>query len=321
MGAAKAKEPKATEKEMLDLLEASLTKVGNGGAGEFAFLRQVRNHAGFNATRTFDGLSVSLWPSRGHTLHVYEVKVSRSDLLRELAKPDKAEDAAKVADHFSIVAPRGVCTLDDLPPTWGYIEASGGVEVTEEQDIPGLGLRPVTRIEGRRLRTVRKAPLLHPDDPERHRQPLPRGVVVAMLRAAGAVPDPQGPTRTELAAEFQRGHDAAVKNIGAKAEAAEGRLEQLEQALRVFQTHSGLTIADTYRFSRGKVDEERLRRLGVQVREALADDNNADRVAGVLRRAMYDIERLEQSAKMARNLAESVISDIADRVAQPSQTA
>src|SRR5829696_7115111 len=90
---------------MLDLLEHSLAKPGNGGAGEYGFVRHVRNDSGFNANRTFDGVSVNLWPSRGHDIHAYEVKVSRSDWKKELARPDKAEDAAKIADRFSIVAP------------------------------------------------------------------------------------------------------------------------------------------------------------------------------------------------------------------------
>jgi hypothetical protein len=38
-----SKEPAATEAEMLDLLERSLAKPGNGGAGEYGFMRQVRN--------------------------------------------------------------------------------------------------------------------------------------------------------------------------------------------------------------------------------------------------------------------------------------
>ena len=82
----KSSDPSATESEMLDLLERHYARTGNGGSGEYAFLRQVRNAAGFDAKRTFDAVVVGLWPSRGHDIHVIEVKVSRSDWQRELAK-------------------------------------------------------------------------------------------------------------------------------------------------------------------------------------------------------------------------------------------
>lgn len=84
-----------TEATVLQLLRERHTAVGNGGAGEHAFLAHVRNAAGFDANRTFDAVAVNLWPSRGLSIHVYEVKVSRSDWKRELAKPAKAEDACR----------------------------------------------------------------------------------------------------------------------------------------------------------------------------------------------------------------------------------
>jgi len=65
-------EPKATEAELLQLLERRHAKQGNGGSGEFAFLTHVRNDGGFSATRTFDAVAVSLWPSRGHAIDVFE---------------------------------------------------------------------------------------------------------------------------------------------------------------------------------------------------------------------------------------------------------
>ena len=56
----KYNDPKATESEMLDILERHYARTGNGGSGEYAFLRQVRNAAGFDAKRTFDAVVVGL---------------------------------------------------------------------------------------------------------------------------------------------------------------------------------------------------------------------------------------------------------------------
>lgn len=172
-GPARSRDPIATESELLDLLEQALTKPD--GTGAYAFMRQVRNAAGGDATRVFDAVAVGLWPSRGHEIHVYEVKVDRSDWMRELGMPEKAEDAARLADRFTVVAPRDVVQLAEVPATWGLIHAVGGTAVM------GEGGR---RIEGRGLRTVRPAPLLRPA--EECRGPVPRSFLVPLLRAASA---------------------------------------------------------------------------------------------------------------------------------------
>lgn len=113
---------KLTEADVLALLRERHTRPGNGGGGEFAFLTHVRNRAGFNATRTFDAVAINLWPSKGLTIEIFEVKVSRSDWLRELKKPDKAAPALALGDYFSVVAPAGCVKPDELPERWGLIE-------------------------------------------------------------------------------------------------------------------------------------------------------------------------------------------------------
>lgn len=121
---------KMTEAAVLALLRARFTKGGSGGNGEFCFLEHVRNGAAFNANRTLDAVAIALWPSRGLTIDGFEVKVSRSDWQRELAQPEKAEDACQLVDRFSIVAPRGVVLDGELPATWGLLEVAGKRLVT-----------------------------------------------------------------------------------------------------------------------------------------------------------------------------------------------
>lgn len=174
-----------TEADMIGLLRQRHTKPGNGGSGEWAFLAHVRNDAAFNANRTFDAVAMGLWPSRGLALHVFEVKVSRSDWQRELSKPEKAEDACKVADYFWIAAPAGVVKPGELPPTWGLIEA------VERKD----GWKLITRTAAPRLTSGKPAPLA-------------RGLMVGMLRSCpDAVPGGKvvGAAARELEAARQRG--------------------------------------------------------------------------------------------------------------------
>jgi len=94
--------------------------------------------------RYADAIAVNLWSSRGHAIHGFEIKVSRSDWLRELKDPSKADTIAGFCDHWFIVAPKGVVKDGELPPTWGLLEVrtSGLVAVKQA---PKMEARPVTR--------------------------------------------------------------------------------------------------------------------------------------------------------------------------------
>lgn len=151
-----------TERDILDLLRARFER-DHGNGPRYVFATHVRNRASFDASRTFDAVAVDLWRSSGLLVHVFEVKVSRSDWLRELADPDKAAAAIERGDTFSIVAPEGIVRLDELPDGWGLYET------------------------GRRgLLTTRRAPRIHRD--RAHRRDtyadMPRDFVVPLLRAA-----------------------------------------------------------------------------------------------------------------------------------------
>lgn len=91
----------------------------------YAVLRQVRNATGFpGQVRTADALAVSLWPSRGISLTGVEVKVSRSDWLREL-KQDKTAEIQKYCNSWFVVAPEKVIEPAEIPAHWGCIELNG----------------------------------------------------------------------------------------------------------------------------------------------------------------------------------------------------
>lgn len=96
------------------------------GAPEYAFMPQVRNGAGFAANRTADAVTMSVWPSRGLHLIGFEIKISRSDWVRELKNPEKADDVVCYMDHFYVVVsdPK-IIQPGELPPTWGLIVPAG----------------------------------------------------------------------------------------------------------------------------------------------------------------------------------------------------
>lgn len=152
---------KYTERDVLDLLRARFER-DHGNGPRYVFATHVRNRASFDASRTFDAVAVDLWRSSGLLVHVFEVKVSRSDWLRELADPSKAAAAIERGDTFAIVAPPGVVRLEELPGGWGLYEVVGDRIVTRR----GATIH--------RSREHRRAAF--PD--------MPRDFVIPLLRAA-----------------------------------------------------------------------------------------------------------------------------------------
>ncbi len=69
--------------------------------------------------RRFDLIAIMGWQSRGHEAMGFEIKVSRSDWLRELREPAKAEPLVDMCSRWWIVAPPCVVDVQELPPAWG----------------------------------------------------------------------------------------------------------------------------------------------------------------------------------------------------------
>jgi hypothetical protein len=87
-----------------------------------AWLYEVGNATGWAANRHADALVVSCWPSRGLWVAGIEVKVSRSDWLRELKDPQKSDDIQAHCHFWWLVTTPGIVREGELPVTWGLIE-------------------------------------------------------------------------------------------------------------------------------------------------------------------------------------------------------
>ncbi|GAI18718.1 unnamed protein product, partial [marine sediment metagenome] len=88
----------------------------------YAFLTQVGNATGFICNRWADAIAMSLWPSRGLEIIGFEIKVSRSDWVKELKKPDKADTIANYCDSWYLVlGDESILRLGELPMEWGLM--------------------------------------------------------------------------------------------------------------------------------------------------------------------------------------------------------
>lgn len=114
---------------------------------EWALLEEVRNATGFQRqTRTADAIAMSLWPSRGLELHGFELKVSRSDWMREKEEPAKAEELCRFCDRWwLVVSDEAIVQPGELPPTWGLLVPKGQ-KLVARVEAPKLEAQPVTRL-------------------------------------------------------------------------------------------------------------------------------------------------------------------------------
>lgn len=115
---------KWTEREVLDALHQRLCRLDRGMTSRRYVIAEHVRLSPLAARRILDLVAMDTWSSSGYALDGFEVKVSRSDLRRELAQPGKAAAFEEHLDTFSIVAP--VAVLSGwremlFPPQWGVM--------------------------------------------------------------------------------------------------------------------------------------------------------------------------------------------------------
>lgn len=86
---------------------------------EWLIAFEVPTATGLDASRRADAVAMNMWPSRGLALHGFEIKVSRSDFLREIKTPEKAETLYEYCDYWWMVVPEGLVKPEEVPEIWG----------------------------------------------------------------------------------------------------------------------------------------------------------------------------------------------------------
>lgn len=136
---AKANKHKWTADEIIELLR---DRYGKGGAERYVFAEQVAPSTGFSRRATWiDAMVFSLWPSDGLYRQAFEVKVARSDFLKEI---NTSEKNRWFKDHSHMfwyaTAPGVVVSPDEVPEGCGWLLAQKGRLVVKKQaskrDVP-----------------------------------------------------------------------------------------------------------------------------------------------------------------------------------------
>lgn len=172
----------------------------------YAYLRQVRNGTGFARGRdsTADAIAVSCYPSRGLYLIGIEIKVSRSDWVKELKNPGKSVSMQKYCRSWYVAAPDGLIDNGEVPDLWGNI------------------------VCGRRAKISKSAPVLDPE-------PVDILLLCSILRNAAE----RSVDRAEVENRIQHSVDERTKWAVSLKESA---TKELQARIKLFEESSGVVI-------------------------------------------------------------------------------
>lgn len=129
--------PKATAENLIHLLRRHYLPEGRPPGGIFAAEIQAPG-----SSRRADLIWQGVTAGAGYELIGHEVKVSRADLLTELADPTKSDPWMKYCNRWYLVLPAmAIADGLDLPDTWGVMTPPSGRRtrsMTVERKAPAL---------------------------------------------------------------------------------------------------------------------------------------------------------------------------------------
>lgn len=207
-----------TERRMLDLIALAFNQSSQGEGKRYVVAEHVHNGAGFSYGRALDAVALDTWPSGGLTLHGIEVKVSMSDLRRELSDTRKAAGFTRYLDHFSIAAAPTCGKQTDilalLPPSWGLL---------------------VPNKAGDALRCVRRPLMLHEGERD-----VDRSFMAAFCRALMA----RSESAAMLKAAREEGAEAERKSAQFTIKSCQRDHDALQATVAKFEEASGLKLSN-----------------------------------------------------------------------------
>jgi hypothetical protein len=198
---------------------------------EYAILENVPNAVG-GGSRRADALIMGLWRSRGIDLSGFEIKVSRSDVLRELRDPAKADTIADYCDFWwLVVGDPKIAKVEEVPGPWGLLVADGSSLVVAKKAERLPKPKPIDR---RFLAAILRVTVESYGSEE-----MRRDIRTALYEEVNA----------QAEAAVRDVHAREVENLRRRAEAAEAKVAALAAAseLRITPETIGRAIALMHR--------------------------------------------------------------------------
>lgn len=204
----------------------------------YALFPQLADKTGANANRYADAVIMGLWPSRGLSVEGFEVKVSKSDLRKELRTPEKAEAIAKYCDKWWLVL--GSKDLLDgvglIPENWGVLAPEEGTQ---------------------KLKVVQKSVKQKAED-------LSREFMASCFRRAqediveGRLEDNENVWDNGYDQGYSEGYDKAIKNGKNMRERQIEKIEELKDIIDTFKEETGIDLRGESTFSQWNYEPEQV---------------------------------------------------------------
>jgi len=107
-----------------ELIKKLIEKKYNHENGQYIVFDELRNGTGYGkiVTGSIDVFVLNTYPSKQFQRMAFEIKVSRSDFLREIKNPNKRRFAMAMSNEFYFVAPKGLLKNSDIPLNCGLME-------------------------------------------------------------------------------------------------------------------------------------------------------------------------------------------------------
>lgn len=109
----------------------------------YAVFYEVSNATGAQLRRYADAVAFGLWPSRGYTIEGIEIKVNRSDWIKEIKDPTKAASIQRYCNRWWIATPPNVIDPGEVPANWGHLVLTRGV-LRAQKKAPDLDPEPMS---------------------------------------------------------------------------------------------------------------------------------------------------------------------------------
>lgn len=201
---------------MLDLVRKR-----HDGEGWIVF-EELGDKPGIYANRHADAVALGVWASHKFEAHLYEFKISREDVKREMRDPKKAEGVGKYC-HYWWLAVDDVKRINDLviPDAWGILVAK-------------------KHGDDRRLVVHRKAPKLKP----RPFDPLFAVSTIRNIRNRYIEPSAHKKLQEEMY-QLQYGRtDTETTDLEMKIHNLEREQRRTQEMIQRFETSAGITLGE-----------------------------------------------------------------------------
>lgn len=255
-------------------------------ADGYVHLEELQNVGGMmrvQGIRRCDFWAMSIYGSRGYETHGVEIKVRRSDLVRELKDPSKAEGLAAFCDYWWLaVGDRELLDGLRIPKAWGILWPRGDNLVQK--------------------RAPERTPSADAWD---------RAFVAALIgRCWSSAPE-------KKLAKLRRQRDKAEREGYSRGyregkQRVEDRHSELRERVDAFEAASGIKLSG-YIDGRYGIREDVARHLGDAVQVLLNGSGKLDRHLHTLKRIARNVGATAEQIRGAADGLERFVEDLQDR--------